>query len=260
MDRAVSWRVLGALAATGALALAGGPASASCGPRGPQVYKCTGGDIPSGTYAKIKVTGACSVAAGAKIRVLGSVHVAEGAQFDAQSAPAVITIGRNVTGDRGSLIGLGCQPMSLTGNSAHPCTVQPEGHSTITVRGNVRATDAAAVLLNGTRIRGDVTLRGGGSEIPWAIKNNTISGSLTAHGQKTDWLGVLFNTVGKNVRLTDIALSDPDPGAPGVFIVRNTIGHDLLCHGLTPGVSGGFVPGSVNVVGHKAYGQCSTLV
>ncbi|MBO1754388.1 hypothetical protein [Allobranchiibius sp. CTAmp26] len=254
-------RVVGALAAAGALALTGGPASAAaCGPKGPPAYTCTSGDVPSGTYAQLKVTGACKVAAGAKIRVLGSVRVAAGAEFDAQSAPSTITVGRNVIGAKGSLVGLGCQPTALTGNSAHPCTDQPDGHSTITVFGNVRATDAAAVLLNGTVIFGNVTLRGGGSQIPWAIKNNTIGGDLTAHGQKTDWLGVLFNTVGRSVRLTDIALSDPDPGAPGVYIVRNTIGWDLVCHGLTPGVSGGFVPGSVNVVGHTATGQCASLV
>jgi hypothetical protein len=62
------------------------------------------------------------------------------------------------------------------------------------------------------------------------------------------------------VTLTNIALSDPDPGAPGVYVVRNTIRYNLVCFGLTPGVSGGFVPGEVNVVGHHAIGQCSSLV
>ena len=261
MSRALKLRVAGTLAAAGALALSGGPAwAASCRPHGPQPYTCTGGAVPSGTYSKLKITGACNVAADAKIRVLGSVHVAAGAEFDAQSAPSTIDIRGDVVGAEGSLIGLGCQPAALTGNSAHPCTVEPDGHSTITVRGNVKATDAAAVLLNGTTIYGHVTLRGGGSQIPWAIKNNTIRGSFSASGQRTDWLGVLFNKVGGSVTLTDIALSDPDPGAPGVYIVRNTIGWDLRCSGLTPGVSGGFVPGSVNVVGHKATGQCAALV
>ena len=260
MRAALKLRVVGSLAAAGALALSGGSASAACWPHGPQSYTCTGGAIPSGTYSKLKVDGACNVAADATIRVLGNVRVAAGAVFDAQSAPATIIIHGNVVGAQGSLIGLGCEPMAYTGNSAHPCTVEPDAHSTIVVRGNVRATDAAAVLLNGITIFGHVTLRGGGSQIPWAIKNNTIRGDLTASGQRTDWLGVLFNKVGGSVTLTDIALSDPDPGAPGVFIVKNTIGWDLRCSGLTPGVSGGFVPGSVNIVGHKATGQCASLV
>ena len=228
--------------------------------RTPVAYTCTGGEIPSGNYARITVKGACSVPADAKVRVVGNVYVAAGATLDAQSAPSTITIGRNVIGARGSFIGLGCQPEAYTGNSAHPCTVEPDGHSTITVRGSVWASGAAAVLLNGIKVHGNVWLCGGGSDIPWSIKNNTIRGNLTVTGQKTEWVGVLFNTIGKNVTLTRIALSDPDPGAPGVYIVRNTIGRNLVCWRLRPGVSGGFVPGSVNVVGRKAIGQCASLV
>jgi hypothetical protein len=223
-------------------------------------YTCTGGDIPSGNYASITVTGFCSVPAGAIISVVGNVNVAAGAVLDAQSAPSTITVGRNVTGAAGSLVGLGCQPPSYTGNSAHECVVDPDGHSVITVNGNVTATDAGAVLLNGITVSGNVTLTGGGGPIPWSIKNNTIGGNLTVSGQTTDWLGVLFNSIGKNATLTDIAVTDVHPGAPGVYIVRNTIGRNLTCMGLTPGVSGGFVPGSVNVVGGNANGQCASLV
>jgi hypothetical protein len=180
--------------------------------------------------------------------------------LDAQSAPSTITVGRNVTAAAGSLLGLGCQPPSYTGNSAHACAIDPDGHSTITINGNVSATDAAAVLLNGVTVKGNVTLTGGGGPIPWSIKNNTIGGNLTVSGQTTDWLGVLFNRIGKNTTLTDITVTDVHPGAPGVYVVRNTIGRNLTCTGLTPGVSGGFVPGSVNVVGRNAIGQCASLV
>ena len=71
---------------------------------------------------------------------------------------------------------------------------------------------------------------------------------------------MLFNTIGRNATLTHITVTDIHPGAPGVYIVRNTIGRNLICTGLTPGVSGGFVPGSVNVVGRNATGQCASLV
>ena len=259
--RKAIWLSLGALAVTGALALSAGPAMAIApSAKMPTAYTCTGGAIPSGNYASITVTGACDVPAAATISVVGNVNIAAGAVLDAQSAPSTITIGRNVIGAPGSLVGLGCQPPSYTGNSAHPCTVDPEGHSTITVGGNITVTDAVAVLLNGITVQGNVTLTGGGSEIPWSIKNNTVSGNLTVTGQETEWLGVLFNKIDKNVTLTNIALSDPHPGAPGVYIVRNTIGRNLTCTGLTPGVSGGFVPGSVNVVGRNANGQCAALI
>lgn len=223
-------------------------------------YTCTGGDIPSGRYASITVTGFCGVPANAVIRVVGNVNVRAGAVLDAQNAPSTITVGHNVTAAAGSLLGLGCQPPSYTGNSAHPCTVEPDGHSTITVKGNVTATNADTVLLNGITVKRNVTLTGGGGVIPWSIKNNTIGGNLKVSGQTTTWLGVLFNSIGRNATLTHIAVIDEHPGAPGVYIVRNTIGRNLTCFGLTPGVSGGFIPGSVNIVGRHAIGQCASLV
>lgn len=258
-------RILGTVAATGALVLIGTPAMASGSPghghgHGPMPYTCSGGDIPSGTYLRITVTGQCSVPAGAVIRVIGSVTVRAGAGLDAQSAPSTITVGHNVTAYSGSMLGLGCQPPSYTGNSAHACTTVPEGHSTITVRGNVTAFDAAAVLLNGITVKGNVMLLGGGGPIPWSVKNNMIRGNLTVIGQTTDWLGVLFNKIGRNAILLHINVTDVHPGAPGVYVVRNTVGRNLICWGLTPGVSGGFVPGSVNVVGRHALGQCASLV
>ena len=72
--------------------------------------------------------------------------------------------------------------------------------------------------------------------------------------------GLLFNWIGGNATLTDITLHDVDPGAPGVYVVRNTIRRNLSCFGLDPGVSGGFIPGEVNVVGRHAIGQCASLV
>ena len=261
MRQALRLKVLGTLALAAALALSGGSAMADVSGKGkPMAYTCTGGEVPTGNYASLRVTGACNVPAGAVISIDGSVNVAAGAVLDAQSAPSTITIGRNVTAAPGSLVGLGCQPPSLTGNSAHECAVDPLGHSIITVRGNVTGTDALAVLLNGITVNGNVTLTGGGSDIPWSIKNNIIGGNLTVSGQTAAWLGVLFNQIGRNATLTDITINDEHPDAPGVYVVRNTIGRNLTCTGLTPGVSGGFIPGSVNVVGNNANGQCAPLV
>lgn len=255
--------VLGTLATMGTLALSATPALASTTSQGqaPGTYFCTGGAIPTGNYRNIVVTGACAVPAGAVIRVYGDVEVRAGAVLDAQNAPSTITIDRNVRAGKGALLGLGCQPPSLTGNSAHPCTVDPEGHSTITVKRSITATKASAVLLNGITVKRDVTLWGGGStQVPWSIKNNKIGGNLTVGGQTTSWLGVLFNNIGRNATLKNITVVDEHPDAPGVYVVRNTIGRNLICEGLAPGVSGGFVPGSVNVVGRHAIGQCAGLV
>ena len=249
---------LGALATAGALAIPAGPGSAA---GAGSAYTCTGGSIPSGSYSSITVAGSCDVVPDAVIQVAGNLNVAPGAYFDAQSAPATITVGRNVTAAAGSVVGLGCQPRSLVQNSAHPCTVEPEGHSVITVNGNVTGTDAQVVLLNGVTVGRNVTLTGGGSEeIPWSVKNNTVGGNITMSGITDEWVGVMFNHVAGNVNLSDITLHDVDPGAPGVYIVSNHVGNNLNCSNLQPGVSGGFVPGAVNVVGHKATGQCAALV
>ena len=253
-------KVLGVLAVTGALALSGGPAMADDGShmRTPKAYTCTGGEIPSGNYASVTVTGVCDVPADAVISVVGNVTVAAGAKLDAQSAPSTITVGRNVIAVRGSLLGLGCQPD--TDHAGHPCTVEPDGHSTITVNGNVITVGADTVLLNGVTVSGNVTLVGGGGDIPWAIKNNTIGGNLTIVGVTADWLGVLFNEIGANATLIHITATDPgDPGRT-VAVVENTVGSNLTCFGLAPDVSGGFIPGEVNHVSGNAIGQCASLV
>lgn len=128
------------------------------------------------------------------------------------------------------------------------------------VQGNIAAFGASVVLLNGVKVARNVTILGGGSPvIPWSVKNNTIGGNLWVSNVTTNWFGALFNQVEKNVVLLDIKLVEEHPGASGVvYVVRNTIGKNLLCKGL-PGVSGGFVPGSVNTVGGKALGQCADL-
>ena len=56
--------LVGTLAVAAALTFAAGPAMATAAsPQGPAPYTCVGGEIPSGNYASITVTGVCSVAA-----------------------------------------------------------------------------------------------------------------------------------------------------------------------------------------------------
>jgi hypothetical protein len=88
----------------------------------------------------------------------------------------------------------------------------------------------------------------------------TIARNLTISNVAADWLGVQFNWIGGNATLTNITALDPgDPGR-SVAVVENTVGRNLICMGLAPAVSGGFIPGEVNHVGHNAIGQCAALV
>ena len=148
-----------------------------------------------------------------------------------------------------------------------PCAVDPDGHTTITINGNVTATDANTVLLRGAvapgagklTVNGNVTLTGGSSDIPWSIKGITIGRNLTISGVTAEFLGVQFNTIGGNATLINITVHDVDSPPPGVTVVENTVGGNLNCSGLVPGVSGGFIPGEVNHVGHQATGQCAAI-
>jgi hypothetical protein len=255
---------LAAVATASALVTLGVPAVTAAPTPAP--YTCAGGDfstfdfipIPSGDYASITVTGACDVAPGAVINVEGNIDVAPGAVFDAQSAPSTITVGRNVTAGAGSLLGLGCQP-DYSNRTGHPCMVEPDGASDITVDGNVTATGANTVLLNGITVSGNVTATGGGGDIPWSIKNNTISGNLTVSDVTADWFGALFNMISGNVTLTNITATDPEDPTPTIFVVRNHIDKNLTCTGLGPNLSGGFFAQRSNVVGRNANGQCAAL-
>jgi hypothetical protein len=235
-------------------------------------YTCSGGNwtgdpststftiIPSGNYASITVTGVCQTAPGAVINVTGNINVAPDAVFDAQSFTSTITVGHNITAGSGSLLGLGCQPPNTIGRFAGvPCNDNPNGQTVITVNGNISASDADTVLIRKVTVGGNVSLSGGGGDIPWSIKGNTIGGNLTISDVSADWLGVQFNTISNNAVLTNITALDPgDPGR-AVAVVENTVGNILDCTGLAPDVSPGFIPGETNHVGHKALGQCAAI-
>ena len=270
MKKVTCLRILGPLAVVAALALPAGTAmAAGSNTQRPMGYTCSGGDlasgtftsIPSGTYASITVTGVCNIEPDAVINVVGNINVAAGAVLDGQSAPFTLTVGHNVTAAAGSLLGLGCQPSNWIGRFAGvPCAVEPDGHTTITVNGNVTATDANTVLLRKVTVNRNVTLAGGGGDIPWSIKGMTIGGNLTISDVTADWLGLQFSSIAGNAVLTNITALDPgDPGR-AVFVVQNTVGHNLICMGLAPGVSPGVFPGEHNTVGGNAIGQCASLV
>jgi hypothetical protein len=247
---AVMVMVLSAVAATGIASAAPG-----------NNYTCTGGSIPGGNYASITVTGFCNIVPEAVINVTGNINVAPGAVLDAQSAPSTITVGHNVTAGAGSLLGLGCQPSNTIGRFAGVPCGDPYGaeQTVITVNGNITATDADTVLIRKVTVNGNVSLSGGGGDIPWSIKGNTIGRNLTISDVAADWLGVQFNQIGGNATLTNITALDPgDPGRT-VAVVENTVGNNLNCSGLAPGVSPGFIPGETNHVGHKATGQCAAI-
>ena len=257
------------LAAAMVAAFLGVTGIASAAKPGPALT-CTGGtftgdpststfvSIPSGTYSSITIEGVCNVMPGAEINVTGDLTVAPGGLFDAQSAPATIMVKHDVMAGTGSFLGLGCLPDGA--HAGHPCASDPSASSNIYIGGNVSETGASLVLLNGITVKKNVTLNGGvGND--WVFKWNTIGGNFTASNITPYFFLLGFNTVAKDVNLSNIWAVDPEDGGFGaVNLVINTIGHDLNCSGLGPRLSGGFIPGAVNNVGHKTIGQCVGLV
>jgi hypothetical protein len=255
--------ITGFIAPVGAFALPGGPAMAAPSSTAPMAYTCTGGDfasgnltkIHSGIYASITVTGACAPLPNAVIIVIGNLNVASGAVLDAQSAPSTIAVGHDVNAAAGSLLGLGCLPNPPGHFTGHPCAFEPLLHSNITIFGNINASHANTVLLNGITVKKNVRLIGGGDHAgnPWPIKNNTIGGNLLVVGATPEWVGVLLNKIGGDVMLTNITI------APGetIQVTLNTIRRNLICSGLAPAVAPGAFPGEFNTIGGQEFGQCA---
>jgi hypothetical protein len=262
-------RTLGAVSVVAlSVLVATGIASAAPG----NSLTCTGGNwtgdpststfttIPSGDYSSITVAGVCQTAPGAVINVAGNIGLAPGAVLDAQSFTATIAVGHTITAGPGSVLAMGCQPTNTIGRFAGvPCNDNPDGQTVITVDGNVTAGNADTVILRKLTVDGNVSLAGGGGDIPWSIKGNTIGGNLTISSVTADWLGAQFNTIGGNAVLTNITATDPEDPTPTVAVVENTVQNNLVCQGLAPGVSAGFLGNQFNHVGHKALGQCAAI-
>lgn len=231
----------------------------------PAPLTCSGGQIHSGTYSSITVTGDCTVKPGATVVVRGDVTVQPGASFDG-STNSTIKIRGNVVAGAGSSFALGCTP-------AHPCdgNESQEFSTTDSVGGNVVLNGVFNAALNGDRIGGDVIVNGGGAGlldpevafIPLSIKDDKVGGNIVVNGLTTVWFGIIRSTIGGNVIVMDVHGSDPDANE----IVANKIGGNLVCTGndpvaqfgdaiFDPGLPPGYGP---NKVKGQAIGECADL-
>ncbi|MGN6243024.1 MAG: hypothetical protein ACTHQ3_05055 [Motilibacteraceae bacterium] len=260
---------IGALLGTATLGLATLTAAGSATAATPAA--CAGGTLASGTYGTVVVTGQCAVPDGADVTITHDLIVAPGAMFDAQSH-AVIHIEGDVVAQRGSMFALGC-------TDAHPCSSDPQGEEgapppfvdrsgdSYRVDRNIVLNQVFDAAINGVTVGGNVVSSGGGPGysmdpwIPFSIKDDVIKGNLVVTGLRTTWFGVIRTTVGGNVVLQDIKAADPD----GNEIVADTIGRNLVCHGMTPqpqlgdAVEGAPPEYGPTTVGGRALGQCAAI-
>jgi hypothetical protein len=263
--------LLGASVALVAMAL---PASALAASPGPG--SCSGGTMAAGTYSSFAVTGTCTIAYGADVHIKGNLVVAAGASLNDHGAEAWKNAQMHIAGDvyvgKGAVLGLGWN--------------SPQGEGSLgpdTVGGNIVANQPLALQLGQITVGGNVISIGGGVLSTSAadfrnfpVKDNVIHGNLIIAGWRGGWIGLIRNTVDRNVIFSRNVSrsSDAGPGtdkdssevqgsdlsAIGGPSIPQTIHGNLICQGNVPAAH--FNPGdfgAANFVGGKAIGQCAGL-
>ena len=115
------------------------------------VPTCPSGNIASGTYYGLVVTGDCTVAAGTMVAVEGDLVLAPGSTFNAFSMSTVTVSGDARVGS-GATLWLGCTLTSIPGGGASPCT----GKTNDVVEGSIVADHPSTMYLDGDTIWGNL--------------------------------------------------------------------------------------------------------
>ncbi len=243
---------------------------------GPKAGTCSDGTMLAGTYRNFKVTGTCTIDAGAVVNIKGNLTVAAGASLNDHGAEAwqnaQMHIGGNVLVGKGAVLGLGWN--------------SPQGEGSLgpdTVGGSIVANQPLALQLGQITVGGNVISIGGGVLSTSAadfrnfpVKDNVIHGNLVIAGWHGGWIGLIRNTVDRNVifsrnvsRSSDAGpgtdedsseVMGSDLGAIGGPAIPQTIGGNLICHANVPAAQVNPADfGAKNFVGGKAIGQCSGL-
>jgi hypothetical protein len=224
----------------------GSPALAA----GAKPATCSGGEIASGTYSSLRVTGDCTFADGGSVTINGNLTVAPGGILnDHALSTATVHVKGNATVGKGGVLGLGDY-------STDPA------HDSALVNGNVASNGAASLYLGGMTIRGNLSVTGGGDpgrNLP--IKDDTIGGNLIITGWSGLWFGVVRDVVGGSVIVTNNVATDISqlPGSDSTEVVTNTIGGNLLCSGNVPVAQIGDSGGTPNDVQGNKMGECAAL-
>ncbi len=250
------------------------------------VYNCTGGNVPSGTYSSVVISGVCFMPAG-NIVIRGNLDISGGALLDAVTpgdpptgtpvVPATVVVGGNVFVGHGGVLLFGCSPNISCSN--------PPGISYDRIRGNLIAIGAEGVVVHSAAIGGNMLISGGGGGAaaetcsaqtpsdtspmaniePWSedanldftpvytdAEDDTVGGNLTVSGLTSCWLGGLRNQVGGNATFSGNTMGDPD----GLEIANNLINRNMNCWSNSPAVQFGDSGAAPNIVGGFGTGEC----
>jgi hypothetical protein len=228
----------------------------------PQAYVCSGGNIPSGNYWSVLVTGSCSTPDG-PITIHGDLTLAPNSALDdlhpdpTTGCSATINVRGNVIVGPGSVLALGSGP--TTGGC--PTT----GH----VGGSILAFGALGVIVHAETIAGDVLIGGGGGGVTCqppgplgpepafsTVEDSTIGGDMVVVGLQSCWFGALYDQIGGNAFIIGNTMADPD----AMEVSTNTVDENMVCLANSPAIQFGDNssgrPTSSNQVGEIAFGEC----
>ncbi|MFE4950118.1 hypothetical protein ACFQ9V_08405 [Leifsonia sp. NPDC056665] len=242
---------------TGLMLAAGAGAQAAT----PGSTTCSGGSIqapatlPPGSYKNVEIAGFCGL--DPSVAISGNVTVNPGAALQLSGS----AIGGNLSVGSGAI---------LFAFGAH-------------VGGNVSATGAHALYLFFGQVGKNVTFQGGGSGRNCTdpdpstsfgndtmVKDSHIAGNVTFTGWAGCWFGLLRNTVGGNVTVSNMYANplninfpgtpdQADQGLDSTKIGANMVGGVLSCSANTPAAQFGDSGAAPNVA-RKAVGECAALV
>src|SRR5262245_33137045 len=267
-------KLLFVVSATIVLALGLSASSALAAPK----ETCDGSNISAGTHGSITIKGFCG--ADGAITINGNLTLADGAVFvpaDAEFNLWSVHVTGNIKVGKGAQL--------LLGYDAPEGELGPD-----VVDGSIIANQPLALYVGNVTVHGNFVSNGGGTAdrfYNFPIKDNQIDGNLIIHGWTGGWWGVIANTVGGNVVLSDNrsvvhpagecegtfpAGCDAAPGVDGdasevqsrfiegVLDNPQHISGNLICHGNTPTAQVNALDGGApNVVDGQKIGECAGL-
>ncbi len=217
------------------------------------------------------------------VTVRGDLTIAPGALLDdgspgdptgSPAVAAVLTVQGNLLVGRGAVALLGCSPNSACSN--------PPGISAAHIDGSLTASNALAVVVHSSFIKGSFSMIGGGGGTmggvetggcfaatpppPWSldtgsavagspvysdVEDSTIGGDYTISNVSSCWLGSLRNQIGGSALFQGNKFGDPD----AMEIGNNLIRRNMICTGNKPAPQFGD-GASADLVGGFATGQC----
>ena len=239
----------GSAVAAGFLVATAAPAPAADG------TTCSGGSILGGTYKSLTVTGFCLIDSG-NVNVLHDVTVTSNGSLDGTHPGSTLTVGHDLVVAQGGSAGLGC---ALDDG----CT---GGTLSDTIKGNVRSTGAAFLIIHNDVIGGNVSVSGGSAVYACSPPDfppftdfafDSIGGNARITGLRTCWDGFSHDSIGGNVTFDNNVATIVEPfGADGNELGDDTIGGNLSCSGNSPTPHLSDANPVANSVGGKTRGQC----